>query len=1423
MTSVQQILDVATSANATTLGTGEAAKNFRTAFEASVKCRIQLKAEDRNYLSRIIQFPIVFTNEQVVTHDHPILAALREIARDVYEKCFKISKTNVRTLVVGAAAREIKKYYHNPFIHYYVHGKENKDYDRTIRTALGAIAKTIKAKAHKKNTKVFLPKPEDVDTSIIRPVFKRYKDFESVMKDWNDTNKLPCTIHPNLVEAEVLLFEDSLYNFDYKMICDTFKQTNANVAYGYMLLPMELLYPEMPENRLYRFNVVKNSPIPGDNDNTDFIGRGNFATVAELTFRNGYSNGYRHKLSNWKTLLASPAYSWNGVNIAIEIMHRAGPMVVFKIYRCHHPESIVRTIELTENESYVKLLDLYGSMNHRTCKLDNPLKYFSVKESEFWEGMNYISRIDEKSWSIQNVMLYVCRRAGGMSLQSKEFVGPWDLPKSKYYQFSVAVYLQAMITNNKVNFATDEAARNTAGQRVAAFFRAMAKAVCFPIVECIEALFAERLTDKVVLFPQGGCSMTQRMNIMPRDIKFESQQATLAMDFANEDNTTRCPFCNFMHTPINDDPESTPAGKQKFVCDYKIDSNHTFELSTQQINDILVKLMDDDDDAPGLAGVKQKAKELFPKAAFQHTCRVELIIGGPGTGKSYTIRSMADITSLILAPFTKLKPDYMDVKSVDGNIDLVFKTQHRAMSETGHSVIFVDEFTSFPYEFLAAAAYLNKCEVIYLVGDERQTRLQEPTEGMYIGNHIKLGELSTHEMTENFRNPQDVVDILNAQFGYKMNCQSRIKHSIQIIGPKSKLPTEGDMVKMAFSHASAENNVQDKKATVRSNQGGTFTNALLYCTAADGALPMMDSMAIVSISRAKEKLYIYVDGSDVSRNYISKLGISLDWVNVLETHSPLTNEQFKVIVVAQHPETLNKTFDSFHAWEKSGKDAHLLADTFAPHLVTDTEMASLNEVQSQVVADNFRTAKVNPDELANPVNIRGHPEKNEDSFYSLGPGYGLNYTGKLPFQELGVIVERYDTVKRTFPFDADRKKLAEDMVDYYISECKVSVPIDKILNDFVMQDKQDEFLRVAIQKKYPQRFRGEGEGYAKTIHFFLKSTLKVINSMKDFKLEKPGQGISAWSAEANSEYCLMWRFLQYLDLATDRKDSQVAVLSDQGLEESAFLEEVMNVTAALHGSNLSIIKNGITDQEKFDSNQDENTQYLEWYYWYKLGVNAKFLDVFYDSRRNYTIYGRYAVAKPKYEKTSGGPETLVNNGVVAKVTSNWVIRGKGPMVVMSKGDDFNKSQLDLHIDETAMAQLKTWSPLRFTVKISDNGEFCGYLVTSSGLIPNPIRRVWKIMGCRWRNYKHFCEYQKSLRDYVRMIKSVGKMKCIVGCMMTYKVTTQEAEAAIEYIESVSHLSEEQWKQQVKFHVVRPSIPVQNDDVVNDGKVEIKQM
>lgn len=116
----------------------------------------------------------------------------------------------------------------------------------------------------------------------------------------------------------------------------------------------------------------------------------------------------------------------------------------------------------------------------------------------------------------------------------------------------------------------------------------------------------------------------------------------------------------------------------------------------------------------------------------------------------------------------------------------------------------------------------------------KQTKIIEPDEGLYIGNRIELGNMSTHNLLVNFRNPPDTIALLNKLFGYKMRSakeptklKSAKELSIVVINKEDDDQTKRSL-RMCFSKASAIAETENDKNTVRANQGGTYDDVRLY-------------------------------------------------------------------------------------------------------------------------------------------------------------------------------------------------------------------------------------------------------------------------------------------------------------------------------------------------------------------------------------------------------------------------------------------------------------------------------------------------------------------------------------------------------------------------------------------------------------------
>jgi len=240
----QRIIDTAASATATVLGAGEAGTAYRDSLKTSINVDTYLSKGQRKEFEYWCDLPVLFRTKKVNGSDHPVLAALREVLRTLYARQAKVCERQTKTLVVGTGHREISMYNANPLVYYYSPGGgcEAKDYARIVEPALNKIMENIRRRTKQTNDKVFR-----VPGKMNPALEKRYNDVVSVMNDYQRLGKLPPRFLTKLEYGfETLVMEDSFYNLSEPDWIDLFERTGANICYLYGLLPLEMLYPDLP-------------------------------------------------------------------------------------------------------------------------------------------------------------------------------------------------------------------------------------------------------------------------------------------------------------------------------------------------------------------------------------------------------------------------------------------------------------------------------------------------------------------------------------------------------------------------------------------------------------------------------------------------------------------------------------------------------------------------------------------------------------------------------------------------------------------------------------------------------------------------------------------------------------------------------------------------------------------------------------------------------------------------------------------------------------------------------------------------------------------------------------------------------------------------------------------------------------------------
>ncbi|KAF5297209.1 hypothetical protein FQR65_LT19738 [Abscondita terminalis] len=326
-----------------------------------------------------------------------------------------------------------------------------------------------------------------------------------------------------------------------------------------------------------------------------------------------------------------------------------------------------------------------------------------------------------------------------------------------------------------------------------------------------------------------------------------------------------------------------------------------------------------------------------------------------------------------------------------------------------------------------------------------------------------------------------------------------------------------------------------------------------------------------------------------------------------------------------------------------------------------------------------------------------------------------------------------------------------------------------------------KFQRVSKRDKaYTQSFRGTGSidnSDGRVIRFQLKGIFKPKHGEPDVR--KAGQGISAWSVDACAMFCSIFRILTRLVVKTECPH----VLTDAYMAEQDFIVLTTNKLKELP----QIAKFATTDGIQFDANQNAFTQLLERMYWQAYGVPEEFLDHYYSFRTNYKVISSVAIGLAGTQKTSGEPGTLVNNGVISKLISNYVIDGEGPQVTVYKGDDYTRRQLNLTHNLAKQSEVNSACTLGLRVTVANSTEFCGLMFADGALYPSIPRKINKICAHRFRTIN---------------------AEVVIGSNAAHYATTfDETQAAYDFILSMSHIDRTQFFEMFKMKTETAVIPV----------------
>nr|QOX06057.1 RNA-dependent RNA polymerase [Lentinula edodes beny-like virus 1] len=714
-------------------------QNFKDLLAGTLKVVANLLPAQQKAVVDMMPCPVVFSVPVVPTiQPHPVLAAVRGAVRSVVEKDLK-RNANVTTMFCGATAREITNGLTQQYWYHSIYDNEAKDAQRTVEPLINALAGNFsKVSKYYKAPDMDL----DLEDSAVVTAYAKMMGVEGKVGFRME--------YSGDVKVERLVWMDSGYNMNWPAFESAFRSTGANSAKLLMFMPPELVVKECPVDPNYRVERY-------------FAGG---VERARLVDRYGHANGYDHVLSDWSTLLLTPAYEGKEFNLVSEIESKVGPYMVINITKTMKGGIITRDVTLFKQE-YVKVLDVRSLINARrewgerfTNSLQ-PSDYFLVPRSEYQQAYTYVASLDRKTPDLEVLNSFVRKRSGGAALIDKSLAKAWESEQEFHAALCAAVLVKVRLDQGEFD------------EGMAAAVAADASFFISKIQEVLSVMLAP-ISALVGLFRKVGAVeflvvdhfpvLSQTVELRDRGYRtlhrlaFRNPNKAMVMP----ENGETCAMClEFPSLRLGD-----TGSLQHWTCPgpQYAEVEHTFHMSNDEIEKFrLEQLSPKDEDPPGIAAVKKAAKEKCPRSGFSFTTKVRTVQGAFGTGKSHLVKSVVGLNDAVLAPFSELRKDYD--KDSEGN-PIFFKTNHRAISDMeAKTRFFVDEFGSMTYEFLAVAAYLGQPEMVYLIGDLKQTKVLA-SEGILISDRIPCKK--AHTLVKNFRNTTGTIQWANERFGYNL-------------------------------------------------------------------------------------------------------------------------------------------------------------------------------------------------------------------------------------------------------------------------------------------------------------------------------------------------------------------------------------------------------------------------------------------------------------------------------------------------------------------------------------------------------------------------------------------------------------------------------------------------------------------------------
>lgn len=470
-----------------------------------------------------------------------------------------------------------------------------------------------------------------------------------------------------------------------------------------------------------------------------------------------------------------------------------------------------------------------------------------------------------------------------------------------------------------------------------------------------------------------------------------------------------------------------------------------------------------------------------------------------------------------------------------------------------------------------------------------------------------------------------------------------------------------------------------------------------------------------------------------------------------------------------------------------GTDAYRLASLVDPSGASDSSM--LNEVGPVAGFKEKTNVKLNWEGFIFDRTKAGKLKRRESKAYrSFLPGMGNHYNNS-PVESL-IASQRVGRRERKAVLSAEAKFYADQVVEKTFREgwLKRYIPNRERCNA-----KIEEAIRALKSRNYHGRADSElSKTWEPRLTCANKDQFKPIKNHK-LDLMKGGQVLLQSPPTVNEQY-IAWMRVQAMIFKDRMQDD---VFTDDYESPAAFRTRFNRAVKELpKGSQVAIV-----DGERWDSQQNEVTRYMEMRFHSLLGAVDTTIKEYFQVRGNlkFVMFGIFQ-GVTNGEKGSGFLDTKLGNTMLQAMVSNQVITGCGPKVVGIKGDDYIRIQTAVREDPHEVVKVKRLLGMKLNIDVGLGGEFCGNSVSRAGMYPSITRACIKAIAAKAKDYKMFTEHQQAYRDKIKEYQDVGLEECITFSAFAEKVSRAYVEACLAILNSLAHINRVQWEASTKKRV-----------------------